>query len=98
MMNFKNTTGRYGDFGGTYVAEILMQPINELRAAWDQAKSDELFKQNLAIILKNYAGRPTALTEVPSFSAKINGPKIYLKREDLLHTGAHKLNNALGQC
>ena len=49
-------------------------------------------------LLKNYAGRPTALTEVSSFSAKINGPRIFLKREDLLHTGAHKLNNALGQC
>ena len=94
----QNTTGRYGDFGGTYVAEILMQPMSELHSAWDQAKSDDTFKQALSDILKNYAGRPTALTEVPSFSAKINGPKIYLKREDLLHTGAHKLNNALGQC
>ncbi len=97
-MNPKNTTGRYGDFGGAYVAEILMQPISELRAAWEQAKSDKTFTQHLLDILKNYAGRPTALTEVPSFSARINGPKIYLKREDLLHTGAHKLNNALGQC
>src|SRR5580704_3344099 len=101
-MNHKKTTqktlGRYGDFGGAYVAEILMQPINELRAVWDKAKNDKTFKQALSDILKNYAGRPTALTEIPSFSAKIKGPKIYLKREDLLHTGAHKLNNALGQC
>lgn len=98
-MKHKNTDqGRYGDFGGAYVAEILMQPVSELRAAWNQAKSDPLFQHDLINILKNYAGRPTALTEVPSFSAKINGPKIYLKREDLLHTGAHKLNNALGQC
>lgn len=98
-MNHKNSTmGRYGDFGGAYVAEILMQPLSELRAAWDEAKSDSTFKKTLSATLKNYAGRPTALTEVPSFSAKINGPKIFLKREDLLHTGAHKLNNALGQC
>ncbi len=93
-----NTIGRYDEFGGTYVAEILMQPINELRAAWNEAKSDEAFTKALFDILKNYAGRPTALTEVPYFSAKIKGPRIYLKREDLLHTGAHKLNNALGQC
>jgi tryptophan synthase beta subunit len=94
----QNTMGRYGDFGGAYVAEILMQPISELRAAWNKAKNHEKFNKSLSEILKNYAGRPTALTEVPSFSAQINGPKIYLKREDLLHTGAHKLNNALGQC
>jgi tryptophan synthase beta subunit len=94
----QNNAGRYGDFGGAYVAEILMQPITELRNAWEQAKSDVTFQKIFSDILKNYAGRPTALTEVPTFSAKINGPKIFLKREDLLHTGAHKLNNALGQC
>lgn len=90
--------GRYGDFGGAYVAEILMQPICELRVAWYKAKRDKIFKQDLADLLKNYAGRPTALTKTPTFAATINGPDIYLKREDLLHTGAHKLNNALGQC
>lgn len=102
MMNHNQTTqdtiGRYGDFGGTYIPEILMQPIIELRTAWDKAKNDKTFRHMLSDTLKNYAGRPTALTEVPSFSKKINGPHIYLKREDLLHTGAHKLNNALGQC
>jgi len=99
MMQNKNATpGRYGEFGGMYIAEILMEPINELIAAWNKAKSDPQFKEALSAELKNYAGRPTAFTEIPSFSEKINGPRIFLKREDLLHTGAHKLNNALGQC
>lgn len=92
------THGRYGGFGGRYVPEVLMEPISELISAWDHAKQDVAFRNELTAILKNYAGRPTALTEVPTFAAKINGPRIFLKREDLLHTGAHKLNNALGQC
>lgn len=91
-------TGRYGEFGGMYIPELLMEPINELIIAWNSTKNDYTFKDELTVILKNYAGRPTALTEITSFSAKINGPRIFLKREDLLHTGAHKLNNALGQC
>lgn len=90
--------GRYGEFGGIYLPELLMQPIDRLIAAWNNAKDDLTFIKELATLLKNYAGRPTALTEIPSFAAKINGPRIFLKREDLLHTGAHKLNNALGQC
>lgn len=93
-----NINGRYGEFGGMYIPEILMEPISELILAWNSAKNDCTFKSTLTAILKNYAGRPTALTEIPSFAAKINGPRIFLKREDLLHTGAHKLNNALGQC
>jgi tryptophan synthase beta subunit len=90
--------GRYGEFGGMYVPEILMEAISELNSAWNNAKNDSTFKAELMAILKNYAGRPTALTEIPSFAAKISGPRIFLKREDLLHTGAHKLNNVLGQC
>lgn len=90
--------GRYGEFGGIYLPELLMQPIEELIVAWNNAKKDLIFKEELNFVLKNYAGRPTALTEIPAFAAKINGPRIFLKREDLLHTGAHKLNNALGQC
>lgn len=90
--------GRYGEFGGIYLPELLMQPIEELIAAWNNAKKDLIFKEELNFVLKNYAGRPTALTEIPTFAASINGPRIFLKREDLLHTGAHKLNNALGQC
>lgn len=93
-----NSSGRYGEFGGMYIPEVLIEPVNELIIAWKTAKGDSSFRATLNSILKNYAGRPTALTEIPSFAAKINGPRIFLKREDLLHTGAHKLNNALGQC
>ncbi len=85
-------------FGGTYMPELLMAPINELTETWNKIKSDKKFQQNLDEILKNYAGRPTPLTEVTRFAKAIKGPRIFLKREDLLHTGAHKLNNALGQC
>lgn len=93
-----NTAGRYGEFGGMYIPEILMEAVSELTIAWNQAKNDSVFKDTLTAILKNYAGRPTALTEISSFAEKINAPRVFLKREDLLHTGAHKLNNALGQC
>lgn len=101
-MKFESTleaiNGRYGEYGGMFIPELLIAPIKELTQAWNIAKADktfiELFQQKLA----NYAGRPTPLTEVAGFSAFINGPRIFLKREDLLHTGAHKLNNALGQC
>lgn len=89
---------RYSEFGGIYMPELLMAPINELISAWDAHKNDFDFNQELNNLLNNYAGRPTPLTEVQNFSAAINGPHIFLKREDLLHTGAHKINNALGQC
>lgn len=90
--------GWYGDFGGAFMPEILMAPICELEAGWDFWKKNAAFRLELADSLKHYAGRPTPLTEVPHFSEAIQGPRIFLKREDLLHTGAHKLNNALGQC
>jgi tryptophan synthase beta subunit len=93
-----SSNGRYGDFGGVFMPELLIEPIQELMNAWELAKSDAGFHQDLAALLKNYAGRPTPLTEVFNLSAAIQGPRIFLKREDLLHTGAHKLNNALGQC
>lgn len=96
--NIKQKLGRYDDFGGIYIPELLMAPIHALITAWNKLKNDAEFRNALSMMLKNYAGRPTALTEIPSFSARINGPRIFLKREDLLHTGAHKLNNALGQC
>ena len=95
---FESINGRYGQFGGTYMPELLMAPITELSEAWQQIKSNQQFRNNLSNLLKNYAGRPTPLTEVSGFSKAIKGPRIFLKREDLLHTGAHKLNNALGQC
>jgi tryptophan synthase beta subunit len=89
---------RYGKFGGVYMPEVLMAPLDELTRAWEKNKTNKKFRQNLQHILTNYAGRPTPLTEIPRFSKAVRGPRIFLKREDLLHTGAHKLNNALGQC
>lgn len=85
-------------FGGVYVPEILIAPLEALRQGWETHGSDPLFFEEFLQHLKDYAGRPTALTEVKRFAQAIGGPRIFLKREDLLHTGAHKLNNALGQC
>lgn len=94
----KATQGYFGEFGGIYVPESLIAPLKELRSHFDRLSKDEAFTKKFLNCLKQYAGRPTSLTEVTRFSAAINGPTIILKREDLLHTGAHKLNNALGQC
>ncbi len=96
--SLKANKTRYGEFGGKFMPELLMAPISELELAFNASKADLEFQKNLSRLLKNYAGRPTALTEVTRFSKAIDGPRIFLKREDLLHTGAHKLNNALGQC
>lgn len=90
--------GRYAQFGGCYMPESLMQPITELHAFYKQLLEQTDFLQELDIILQQYVGRPTPLTPVRRFSDAIDGPQIFLKREDLLHTGAHKINNALGQC
>lgn len=97
-MQFMQKNGYYGEFGGCFLPEILMDPIRELSAVWDSLKDDSAFRAELSHVLQTYAGRPTPLTAVPNFAAAINGPQIFLKREDLLHTGAHKINNALGQC
>jgi len=88
----------YGEFGGVYIPEILMAAVLELQEYWEKFRSCPQFGEELNEILTNYAGRETPLTEVKQFSKAIGGPRIFLKREDLLHTGAHKLNNALGQC
>lgn len=90
--------GRFGEFGGCYVPELLIRPLQELSAAFVALTKDVAFKEYFLNLLQNYAGRPTPLTLADQFRDAINGPKIYLKREDLLHTGAHKLNNALAQC
>ncbi|MCH9625298.1 MAG: Tryptophan synthase beta chain [Chlamydiales bacterium] len=89
--------GRYGPFGGQYVPEILVQPLKELEQGFLKLV-EEGFLESFHAQLAEYGGRPTPLTEVPRFAQAIQGPRIFLKREDLLHTGAHKLNNALGQC
>lgn len=89
---------RYGPYGGAYLPEVLVEPIRKLGEVWDSLQSDLEFLEELNQVFQTYAGRPTPLTEVLSFAKAVQGPKIFLKREDLLHTGAHKLNNTLGQC
>lgn len=88
----------YGKFGGTFLPEVFMEPILQLTKAWEEALKSPSFKNEFYQTLIRYAGRPTPLTEAIRFSQAINGPRIFLKREDLLHTGAHKINNAIGQC
>ncbi len=96
--------GRFGPYGGRYVPETLMVPLFELERAYEVAKSDASFQSQLQSLLKNFAGRPTPLQFASRLTAHLgglaptgSGPRIYLKREDLLHTGAHKINNAIGQ-
>jgi tryptophan synthase beta chain len=89
--------GRFGVYGGRYVPETLMAALDELERQYDKAKRDPKFQQRLDLLLKTYAGRPTPLFFAQRLTAKLGGAKIYLKREDLLHTGAHKINNCLGQ-
>jgi tryptophan synthase beta chain len=93
-----NTSAYYGKFGGQFLPELLIAPIQELELAFIEIKTNQSFQEELNTLLKTYAGRETPLTEVKRFSAAINGPRIFLKREDLLHTGAHKFNNSIGQC
>jgi tryptophan synthase beta chain len=89
--------GRFGAYGGRYVPETLMAALLELEHEYEAAKADAAFQAELDDLLHNYAGRPTPLYFAKRFTEDLGGAKIYLKREDLLHTGAHKINNALGQ-
>ena len=89
--------GYFGPFGGKYVPETLVEPIEELQRAYFQVRDDETFQGELARLLKHYVGRPTPVYEAARLSAESGGARIFLKREDLTHTGAHKINNALGQ-
>ena len=89
--------GRFGVYGGRYVPETLMAALEELEREYEKAKRDRKFQQRLDYLLKQYAGRPTPLFFARRLTEKLGGAKIYLKREDLLHTGAHKINNCLGQ-
>ena len=89
--------GHYGKYGGQFVPETLMYPLEELEAAYDQANADPQFHADLDDLYHNYSGRPTALYFAERLTREWGGPKIYLKREDLNHTGAHKINNCLGQ-
>ena len=87
----------FGDFGGRFVAESLMGPLEEVEAAWKRLWRDKSFQARLRDLFANYAGRPSLLTEAPRFAADLGGVRVFLKREDLNHTGSHKINNVLGQ-
>jgi len=92
-----DATGHFGKFGGMFVPETLMSPLEELSTAYEAARKDPTFQAELDDLLHNYCGRPTPLYFAERWTEKLGGAKIYLKREDLLHTGAHKINNAIGQ-
>jgi tryptophan synthase beta chain len=89
--------GHFGPYGGMFVPETLMSALNELAQEYERAKNDQAFQNELSGLLRDFAGRPTPLYFAARLTTNLGGPKIYLKREDLLHTGAHKINNALGQ-
>jgi tryptophan synthase beta chain len=97
MQNLPDSRGHFGEFGGRYVAETLMPALLELAEAYKSARRDPKFRAELARYSRDYVGRPTPLFYCANLTAKLGGAKIYLKREDLCHTGAHKANNALGQ-
>ncbi len=90
--------GYFGPFGGRFIPETLWAPLNEIQIGFKKFRNDPSFKKELSDLLRDYAGRPTKLFEAKRLTAAIKGPRIFLKREDLLHTGAHKINNTLGQC
>ena len=92
-----DAAGHFGAYGGRFVPETLMHPIEQLIAAYDAAKRDPAFHRELEYLLKNYVGRPTPLMLAKRLTDHLGGARIYLKREDLCHTGAHKINNAVGQ-
>lgn len=89
--------GRFGIHGGQYIPETLMHAVQELDEAWKKYKNDPEFQKELTQLLNDYAGRPSRLYYAEKLTKELGGAKIYLKREDLNHTGAHKINNVLGQ-
>jgi len=92
-----DSTGHFGPYGGMFVPETLMAPLQELTREYQKARNDKRFQQELAYYLREYVGRPTPLYFAERMTEELRSPKIYLKREDLLHTGAHKINNTIGQ-
>jgi tryptophan synthase beta chain len=97
VLDSTRATGRYGPYGGRYVPETLMAPLEELERAYEQARTDPVFQAELDTLLHDFAGRPTPLQFASRLTEQLGGARIYIKREDLLHTGAHKINNCLGQ-
>ena len=94
--NLPNEMGRFGAYGGRFVPETLMGALEELTVAYSDARSDQSFQDELDALLKDYVGRPTPIYFARNLTAELGGAQIYLKREDLAHTGAHKINNCLG--
>ncbi len=97
QVSWPDARGRFGEFGGRFVPETLMHPVEELEQAYTEASSDAKFQAELRRLLKDFAGRPTPLFHARRLTEHLGGAQIFLKREDLLHTGAHKINNCLGQ-
>lgn len=97
MLQMPDIHGRFGKFGGKYVPETLMNALIELEEAYKQHANDPTFREEVAYLLKEYSGRPTSLYYAERLTKQLGGAKVYLKREDLNHTGAHKINNAIGQ-
>jgi tryptophan synthase beta chain len=97
MRRDPDARGYFGEFGGRYVPETLVEPVEELERAYFAAREDAAFRAELDALLKHYVGRPTPVYEAKRLTAQAGGARIFLKREDLTHTGAHKINNALGQ-
>src|SRR4051812_23203265 len=96
VMSEPSASGRFGSFGGRYVPETLVPACEELEAAFREAWADDAFRAELDALLRDYAGRPSPVTEAKRLSAQL-GCRVLLKREDLNHTGSHKINNVLGQ-
>ena len=92
-----NSQGRFGPYGGKFVPETLMAALAELETAYDEARQDDSFWSEFEDLLKNYVGRPTAMYHAKNLTEQLGGAEIYIKREDLNHTGAHKVNNTIGQ-
>jgi len=97
LSELPDQTGHFGKFGGCYVPETLVSPLEALTKAYLHYKDDPLFREEFEFLLEHYAGRPTPLYYAERLSEELGGPKLYLKREDLCHTGSHKINNTLGQ-
>ena len=96
-VNLPDDFGRYGVYGGRFVPETLMPAVNELESVYKESKSDEAFQSELSSLLNSFVGRPTELYFAKNLTEQLGGAQVYIKREDLAHTGAHKINNALGQ-
>src|SRR5581483_9391428 len=100
QMNFTaypDDSGHFGIYGGSFVPETLMHPLEELKTAYAVARDDAGFQEEFQTLLRDYVGRPTPITFAERLTKHLGGAQIYLKREDLTHTGAHKINNAIGQ-